>query len=99
MGGTLLNMATVLAGGLAGLAIGQHLPERLRGSLVGALGLITLFLGVSNAWRTANPLVLLVSVLAGAIIGELLDLDTALARFAVLLQQRFGATEARHGRF
>jgi uncharacterized membrane protein YqgA involved in biofilm formation len=99
MGGTLLNMATVLAGGLAGLAIGQHLPERLRGSLIGALGLITLFLGIGNAGRTANPLVLLVSVLAGAIIGELLDLDAALARLAALLQRRIGESQARRGRF
>jgi uncharacterized membrane protein YqgA involved in biofilm formation len=99
MGGTLLNMATVLAGGLAGLAIGRHLPERLRGSLIGGLGLITLFLGVSNALRTANPLVLLVSVLAGIIIGELLDLDTALARLAASLQRRFGESQDRRGRF
>lgn len=99
MYGTLLNMATVLAGGLAGLGIGARLPEKLRGSVVAALGLITLFLGFANAARTTNPLVLLLSVLAGVVVGELLDLEGALARLAGALQRRFGAAEQGRGRF
>ena len=99
MGGTLLNMATVLAGGLAGLGIGARLPEKLRGSVVAALGLITLFLGFGNAARTGNPLVVLVSVVAGVVVGELLDLDGTLTRLGAALQRRFGDSEAGRGRF
>jgi uncharacterized membrane protein YqgA involved in biofilm formation len=99
MGGTLLNMTTVLLGGLAGLAVGARLPERLRGTVIAALGLITLFLGLSNAARTTDPLVLLLSVLAGAIIGELIDLDAALARLVASLQRRFGEAQDERGRF
>ena len=95
MWGTLLNMAAVLAGSAIGLAVGARLPERLRGSIVAALGLITLFLGASNAARTGNPVLLLLSVLLGVAIGELLGIDAALARLAGALESRFGGGEGR----
>jgi uncharacterized protein len=99
MGGTLLNMATVLAGGLAGLGIGARLSDKLRGSVVAALGLITLFLGFGNAARTGNPLVVLISVVAGVVVGEMLDLDGTLTRLGTALQRRCGDSAAGRGRF
>ena len=98
MWGTILNLATVLAGSLLGLAAGARLPERLRASVIVGLGLITFFLGISNAARSGNPVLLLASVLAGIVIGELLGIDAALERLAAALQRRFGGEDKR-GRF
>jgi uncharacterized membrane protein YqgA involved in biofilm formation len=90
MFGTLLNLATVLVGSLVGLAAGARLPASMRDSVVTGLGLITLFLGLGNAARTGNPIVLLLSVLAGVIIGELLGIDSGLKNLAARLEARFG---------
>jgi uncharacterized membrane protein YqgA involved in biofilm formation len=41
MTGTIINIITVLIGGLLGLIWGAHLPERLRQTIVAGLGLFT----------------------------------------------------------
>ncbi len=70
MTGTLLNIVTVLVGGSLGLAFGSRLPERVRKTIISGLGLFTLAFGFFNFLKTQNPLVVLGSLLIGALLGE-----------------------------
>jgi uncharacterized protein len=47
--GTVLNVVAIAAGASIGTLLGGRLPERLRDTLVAALGLFTLALGVQQA--------------------------------------------------
>ncbi len=88
MGGTLLNSFTVLLGSSIGLLIGNRLPTRIQESVMTGLGLVTLVVGFSNANETGNIILPLLSLVIGAIIGELLRLDVRLERFAGWVQGR-----------
>jgi uncharacterized membrane protein YqgA involved in biofilm formation len=88
LGGTILNTITVLIGSTLGLLVGNRLPQRIQESVVTGLGLTTLFVGFSNANKTGNVIIPLLSLVIGAIIGELLRLDVQLERFAGWLQNR-----------
>ena len=89
MGGTLINMITVAIGSALGLLIGNRLSARIQESVVTGLGLMTFFIGISNAGETGNPIIPLLSIVLGVIIGELLRLDLLLERFGAWLQRRF----------
>ncbi len=91
MGGTILNVITVAIGSTLGLLIGNRLPERIQESVVTGLGLMTLFIGIQNAWKTGNPIIPLLSLLIGVIIGELLHLHSVLEQFGGWLQSQFGS--------
>jgi uncharacterized membrane protein YqgA involved in biofilm formation len=94
MGGTILNTITVLIGSTLGLLVGNRLSQRIQESVVTGLGLVTLYVGFSNANETGNVIIPLLSLVIGAIIGELLRLDVQLERFAGWLQSRVqGANE------
>ncbi|MBI5668349.1 MAG: DUF554 domain-containing protein [Chloroflexi bacterium] len=93
MGGTILNMITVAIGSTLGLLIGGRLPQKVQESVVTGLGLVTLFVGFSNAGTTGNVIIPLLSIIIGVIIGELLDLAGALERLAGWLQTRFASRE------
>ncbi len=93
MGGTLLNMITVAIGSLLGVLIGNRLSEKMQQSVVTGLGLVVLFIGLSNAGTTGNIIIPLLSLVSGVIIGELLDIDAALERFGGWLQHRFSAAD------
>lgn len=87
--GTLVNTATVIVGSCIGLLLGNILPERLRETVMKGLGLCTLFLGITGMLDGENALITIISVAIGAAIGELLDLDGHLNRFAGGLEKRF----------
>lgn len=88
MRGTLLNTITVLIGSSIGLVVGNRLSARIQESIIVALGLVTLYVGISNTSETGNIILPLLSLLIGTIIGELLRLDVRLEQFAGWLQAR-----------
>ncbi|MEW6547344.1 MAG: DUF554 domain-containing protein [Bacillota bacterium] len=91
MTGTLINTATVIAGGTAGTLLGNRLPARVRETVMDALGLTTILIGLKMALETSNVLLLLGNLLLGGIVGELLDIDAALNRLARRLEERIFA--------
>jgi uncharacterized membrane protein YqgA involved in biofilm formation len=97
MGGTILNTITVLIGSTLGLLVGNRLSQRIQESVVTGLGLVTLYVGFSNANETGNVIIPLLSLVIGAIIGELLRLDVQLERFAGWLQARVQGRDTGEG--
>jgi len=86
--GTVINALTVLAGGGLGALLGQRLPERVRETVMAGLGLVTLIVGLQLALETENVLVVLVSVLLGALLGEWWRIDVGLERLSDWLKGR-----------
>jgi uncharacterized protein len=70
--GTLINTATVLAGGGLGLIIGNRIPDRIRTIIVQVIGLVTIAIGLRDVIKTDNMVFPLVGMVLGAIIGEIL---------------------------
>jgi uncharacterized membrane protein YqgA involved in biofilm formation len=91
MTGTFLNIITVLIGGLVGLAFGARLPETMRKTVVAGLGLFTLAMGASMFAGTQNPIVVLVALLFGGVLGEWWQIEAGLERLGAWLQERFAS--------
>ena len=89
-----MNVVTVLVGGGVRTLVGARLPERMRETAMQAIGVITLLVGISNFLSLDNPLVPLVSVIGGLVIGEALGIDGALKRFGDSLQKQFSKGES-----
>lgn len=87
--GTAINVVAVLVGGGVGTLVGAKLPEGMRRTAMQGIGLVTVLIGARNFLQFDNPLVPLVSVVVGLVIGELLDIDEALKRFGDSLERRF----------
>lgn len=87
--GTIVNTLTVICGSLIGLLLGNILPERLQDTVMKGLGLCTVFIGVTGMFGGENALISIISVAAGAVIGELCDLDGRLNRFSKKLERKF----------
>ena len=87
--GTVVNVGTVLVGTLLGLAVGARLPERLRSTVLSGIGLLTLVIGVQEATETHNVVFPLVALIAGGVIGELLEIEARLEGLGDRLRRRF----------
>ena len=89
MTGTLINMGTVLLGGALGLLFGNRLPERLKQTVVAGLGLFTAAYGLHLFLKTENALIVLGSLLVGALLGEWGRIEDGLQRLGSWLEQKF----------
>lgn len=94
--GTIVNVAAIVVGGLAGLLGGRRIPERLQKTLMSAMGVSVLFVGVSGALSqmlraggralTVQGTMMILSLAVGAVLGELLDLEDRMERFGAWLK-------------
>jgi len=94
--GTLINVGAVIAGSLIGLSFHARLPKRFTTVAFQGIGLFTLFIGFTMAAKTKSLLVLVFSIVLGAITGELLDIDRLLNRFGEWLRRKLEKKGTRH---
>jgi len=92
--GTIINIATVLIGGTLGLIFGPRLEARFRETVIIALGLFTLAVGVSMFISSLdvegeNILVPLISLLLGGLLGEWWRIEHRLKSLGASLEVRF----------
>lgn len=93
--GTLINTVTVLLGASLGLLLRGRLPERIIVTVMQAIGLVTLLIGVINALdltRVSEPPGLILGLIAlavGGALGEWWRLDERLERLGDVLKRRF----------
>jgi len=91
--GTALNVITVVVGTVIGAVAGTRIPLRLRETVMVTLGLLTAAIGVRELLPTDEFPLVLGAVLLGAVIGELLRIESGLHRLGGALQRRFGGRE------
>lgn len=87
--GTMVNTGAIIVGGLLGLLLKKGLPEKMADTLMKGLGLCTLFLGISGSLKGENSLILIISMVAGTILGELLDLEGRINSLGTWVEGRF----------
>lgn len=92
--GTIINTATVLAGGGLGLLIGDRIPDRIRVIIVQVIGLVTIAIGLRDVINTDNMVFPLVGMVLGAIIGELLRIEDRLEQLGEVLRRKFTKPES-----
>ena len=73
--GAIVNAVAVFAGSAVGLVFKKGLPERMGDSVMKALSLCVIYIGISGAFEGENVLIAILSMAIGTIIGELLDLN------------------------
>ncbi len=86
--GTFVNVATVLAGGTIGLAFKKGIPQRMSDSVFKALGLITMFIGISGCLCGENTLISVIAMILGTVIGEGIDLDKRINNVGKFIEKK-----------
>ncbi|MBK7819496.1 MAG: DUF554 domain-containing protein [Tessaracoccus sp.] len=101
--GTIVNVATVVVGALLGIALGNRIPERTKETVTSVLGLFTLVIGglsvvamnsaaLKEKVGSSAMIVVLASLLVGALLGTWLQLEYRLEQFATWIRGRFAGT-------
>lgn len=86
--GTIVNTIAVIIGASIGLLLKKGIPERLSDTMMKGIGLCTLFLGIKGSLDGQNSLIMIISIVVGALIGEGADLDGKINRLGKWLENK-----------
>lgn len=87
--GVCINVITVILGSSIGLLFKKGIPERVSSAAMVGLGACTLYIGITGSLQGENVLILIASVVLGAIVGTLLNIDGGINRLAEKAESRF----------
>lgn len=99
--GTLINVAGIVGGGLAGLLFGKVINDRVQDTLMKAVGLCVLFVGIGGALEkmmtvsgselsSGGTMMMIGSFAIGSLIGEWLDIERRIEQFGEWLKIKTG---------
>jgi uncharacterized membrane protein YqgA involved in biofilm formation len=88
--GPLVNAVTIIICSLVGCFLIKKIPSRLEEHIKKTCGLAIIFVGIKGAFVNQNMMLLIISMLIGAVIGEIIDIDKWMKRFGMWAERKLG---------
>lgn len=95
--GTIVNTLAIVFGGVMGLLFGHALPERMKKTVIQGIGLAVLLIGGSMAMQTKNPIIVIMSLVLGGVLGEWVNIELRLQHFGEWLERKFSKNGQESG--
>ncbi|HEY0456283.1 MAG TPA: DUF554 domain-containing protein [Verrucomicrobiae bacterium] len=101
--GTIINATGILLGGLLGLTLAKHLPQRVLVAIKGLLGVFTVYVGLKMAWENINGSfgsvlkqlgIVFLALIIGNIIGKTLRLQRGINHLGQIAKKKFAGSQA-----
>jgi uncharacterized membrane protein YqgA involved in biofilm formation len=90
MTGTIVNTAAILIGSGVGMLFRHNIPEKYQQTIIQGISLSVGIIGLQMALKTQNVLIVIISLVVGAIIGESIDIEKWLNKMGEMLTARLG---------
>lgn len=90
--GALVNGVAIIAGTLLGRLL-QRIPEGMKNTVMNGIGLAVVVLGIQMGLKSENYLIVILSLVVGAVAGEWVDLDEKFTRAGDWLERKTGSSE------
>jgi uncharacterized membrane protein YqgA involved in biofilm formation len=76
--GTIVNTLAIIAGSLLGVSLRRGISDAYKETVIAAIGLAVLLIGLKGALQTDDLLLVIISLALGAVIGETLKIEERL---------------------
>jgi uncharacterized membrane protein YqgA involved in biofilm formation len=94
--GPVVNALVIIACSLAGCFLMKGIPERFETHIKKAIGLVIIFVGIEGALKNQNALLLIMSIVAGAVLGEIIDIDKWMNKFGLWAERKLRLGKAQN---
>ena len=91
--GTIVNAVAIIAGGLLGLLFRGGIPEKYNRTIMNAISLAVLVIGIKGALKSDDLLVVIFSLALGSLLGELTRIEERLESLGKSLERRFAKND------
>jgi uncharacterized protein len=90
--GTIVNGICIVVGSLLGKLF-QHIPERLKATVMGGIGLAVALLGIQMGMKSEQFLIVIFSLVLGGVLGEIWDWDQKLNQLGEWVEKKVGGNQ------
>ena len=92
--GTFINAVLIVVGTIIGRAL-RNIPDKMKETVMYVIGLAVIVLGLQMGFESRNFVIVIISLVLGAILGEWADLDGKLNAFGHWIERMLGAKESK----
>lgn len=89
--GTIVNALAIIMGAFIGKVLGKGISEGVKNTVLQGLGLGVLLVGVTMALETNKIIVVLISLMLGAVVGEIIGIERKLEAGGNALERKVNA--------
>lgn len=100
--GTIINVAAILLGGIAGRIMGRSVKVRYQDILMITVGICVMMLGIGGTMeemlsvqdgdiKSGGSMMMILTLALGALLGEWLDIEGKMEHFGIWLKQKTGS--------
>lgn len=101
--GTIINVLAIMAGGILGIVCKRFLKDRYQETIMKATGISVVFLGAAGmltkmfvvspdgSLTTQGSMTMILSLVIGALVGEIINIDAQFERFGEWLKHKTGS--------
>ncbi len=91
--GTIVNSLAIVIGSFIGLFLRESINEKVSNTIMNGLALCVIYIGISGALKGDTTIVMIISIVIGAIIGEFIDIDKKLENLGEIIEKRFNKND------
>lgn len=88
--GTIVNALAIAGGSLLGFFFKKGIPEKYNETVINSLSLTVILIGILNALKVNDILLLIFSLAIGSILGEFLKIEDRLEKLGDSIQDKLG---------
>ena len=92
--GTVINSISIIIGGFLGIKLKKGIKENYSNLIMDAISLSVIIIGIMGAIKSENIIVVIISLVIGAVIGEGLGIEKKLDHLGNKLQGKFGKKDS-----
>ena len=92
--GTLVNALAIIAGCVTGLLFSKGIPEHFKVTIQNGVGLSVILIGIKSALVADNLLIVIISIVIGALFGEFSRIEYRLEQLGDFLEKKVSKSES-----
>ena len=97
--GTIVNVIAIICGSLLGLLFRKGIPDNYKEIIMSGIGLSVILIGVKSALSSDQLLIVIFSVIIGAVIGEFLKIEAKLESLGSYFERKLASKSSDTGSF
>lgn len=97
--GTIVNALAIIIGSLLGLLLNKGIPENYKNIVMSGVGLSVVLIGLKSALTSDSLMIVIFSLIIGAVIGEFLKIEEKLERLGEHMEQMVASKSSDQSSF